>query len=171
MSNVYTDLMGVYNNTGDAETQYGYGFLLGIDIAKDFSFIAKGIMTEISENVNDPDESNYSHDMFMGGMGYGYTIPAYRLVWRSSLLIGYSSTDIEERVSYVKSSANDSGICFEITTGIQWNATQHVAPFLDIGYHKSYYTSKLQDASIGGFQAMLGFRFYLFDVMSIDEGY
>jgi hypothetical protein len=171
LPNIYADFMGVYNNAGDAEAQYGYGFLAGVDISKDVSFVARGIMTSISENEKEPDEAKYSHKMFMGGIGYGYNIPAYRLVWRSFLLLGYSETDVEERVNYVKSKTDDSGLCVEITTGIQWNATQHVAPFVDIGYHQSYYTGNLQDASIGGFQAMAGIRFYIFNVKSIDEDY
>lgn len=171
LSNVYTDLMGVYNNAGDAKTQYGYGFLLGVDFDKDFSFLIKGIITSLSENNNDPNEGKYSHMMLLGGIGYGYTVPAYRLMWRSSLLFGYSSTDVEKSENYVKNSNNDDGVSFEITTGIQWNATQHLAPFFDIGYHRSYYIGGLQDASISGFQAMLGLRFYLFNVKRIDEGY
>jgi hypothetical protein len=171
LANIYADFIGVYNDTGDAEAQYGFGFLAGVGISKDVSFIARGVMTSLSENVNDPDEAKYSHKMYMGGVEYGYSIPAYRLVWRSSLLLGYSMTDVEERVNYVKSKTDDSGVCFEITTGIQWNATQHVAPFIDIGYHQSYYTGNLQDASIGGFQAMLGIRLYIFNVKSIDEDY
>ncbi len=167
LSNLYGDFMGVYQDTGDAETQYGFGGLLGLDFSRDISFVAKSLFTEKSKKVDENITNRYIHNMFIGGLGYGYRIPAYRLVWRSSMLLGYSSTEIEVE-GY---NQNDDGFCFEIATGIQWNATQHISPFIDVGYHQSYYVNELKDASIRGFQTMLGIRIHVFRVKTVDEDY
>ncbi len=165
------DVIGAYNNVGDAKNQPGLGFGLGYQVHKDFNIITRTIFSFVTENKNKPDQIKYEHLMSMGGVEYVYFFPQYRLFWRSSFTIGYSETMIRSRTATGDYELRDKGANFAFSTGIQWIATQHLSPFLDLGYHNSYYYGDFEESKIGGYQILLGIRVYIFNTIDIGSDY
>ena len=166
-ANFLFDVSGMYNDVGDAKTQYGLGMSAGYNIHRDIILSFKFYMSEVTENANEANETKYSYDSWGLGIEYGMPINQVRSTWRNSLVISMSSTRAEE-YGY---DSSDDGVSFLLTTGIQFNATQHIAPFVDIGYHYSYHTGNLEDENISGVRINVGIRFAWFDTKNIDSDY
>jgi len=171
-ASVFMDLNGAYVMTGDAETQYGGGGAFGFSIAPDLSLLAKGTYSTVTKNLGDPDEMEYKHWTSLFGFEYTPIIPfleRYRLSWKSMFLAGLSSTEVSDTLN--NEDYSDTGFAMAIMTGIKYDATQNISPFINIGYHYSMYWKDMEDASINGFQAEIGVRFYFTGSRSYSDRY
>lgn len=159
----FIDGYGAYINAGDLKNQLGGGLGLGTDINSDLNFLFRAASTSATENPDDPDEVNYEHLTALAGVEFVPQIQElrnYRLSWKTSILAGISNSEVEmENVS--GKSDSEMGFACAIWTGLQYDVTQVVAPFIDLGYHSSFYRDKMKDASVQGYQVAFGIRFYL----------
>jgi len=171
MAKVYVDLNGAYVNAGDAIEQTGFGGGLALSLSRDFNLVYRGMGTSASRNPNDFDEKKYDHMMQM--LGFEYNMPVFsRISWKTSLLAGYSSTYLQKEEFAIIYDYNDDGFAMAAWTGITFDATQWLSPFIDIGYHYSYYTGELKDDSIRGLMVMVGVRICVWGpTKRIDDGY
>ncbi|TAL29777.1 MAG: hypothetical protein EPN93_20785 [Spirochaetes bacterium] len=158
------DLMGAYTGAGDAKSQLGFGGGLGMTVVPNVNVMFHIIDGQYTKNADEYNEVAYEHLMIQGAVEYGYRFAA-PLVWASSVALGWSKTGIEYNYSAPladKESLDDSGFSWAVYTGLQWIATQHITPFLQLGYHMSMYTGGLKDGSIAGVQILVGVRFTVF---------
>ncbi len=181
-ANFYIDGFASYIDAGDAKILPGTGIALAFDIHRNVNLIARGglnTITKRSDSYISSKKDKYSHTMGLAGIEYTYHIYKYRLGWKSSLLAGGSSTKIELKETFTDTSINptstkdsDTGMSAAIWTGIQFYATQHISPFLDVGYHYSYYSNDFKDDSIYGFHMMIGIRFTVWGInKKFDDDY
>lgn len=158
---VFIDGFGSYVQADDLKNQIGGGAGFGFDLTSDLNFIAKMAITNVTENPDDPDETKYEHMTYLAGVEYVPVIPVlqnYRVKWRTSILLGGSNSEVEAENT---DSISDNGIAWAFWTGIQYDLTQVISPFFDLGYHSSYYTNEFEDAKVQGFQIELGLRFHI----------
>lgn len=160
---IFVDGFGAYVNAGDMENQLGFGAGLGFDINSDLNFLFRAAMTSVTENKDETDETDYEHFTALAGVEYVPQINAlrsYRLSWKNSILVGMSNSEASmENVQ--KGEVSDMGVACAFWTGLQYDMTQIISPFIDLGYHSSFYQNKLKDESIRGYQVAFGIRFYL----------
>jgi len=159
----FIDGFGANVDAGDMENQRGYGAGFGFDLNQDLNFLFRTAITSATDNLNDPDEIEYEHFTALAGVEFIPRIQAlsnYRISWKTSILAGVSNSDMEIDEMYGESES-EMGIACSFWTGLQYDLTQIVSPFIDLGYHSSFYTDKLKDASIQGYQIALGIRFYI----------
>ncbi len=163
---VFVEGVGAYVNAGDMENQIGYGSGLGFDINSDLNFLVRAAMTSVTENKDDTDETDYEHFTALAGIEYVPQIQALRslrLSWKNSILAGFSNSEasLKNNSTYADSDVSDAGFACAFWTGFQFDMTQIISPFVDFGYHSSFYTNKLKDESVRGYQVAFGIRFYL----------
>ena len=159
----FVDGFGANVDAGDLETQYGFGGGLGFSITSDLNFLFRSTWTSLTENKDKIDETDYEHFTAFGGVEYTPKIPLlskYRLNWRNSILAGFSNSEVSIK-NVEDGEVSDSGFACCFWTGIQYDLTQIVSPFLDLGYHSSFYINDFDDDSVRGYQIALGIRFYL----------
>lgn len=155
------DGMGAYTMTGDAENQPGFGAGIGCTVTGNVNVFLKAVGGSTTERADSPRQVDYSHSMFMGVVQYGYQIPGVPLTWNTSLGLGASRTEIEYKDPGT-ALKEETGIAFAAWTGLMLAATQHIGPFLEVGYHRSVYDRDFKDDTIGGFQFFAGIRLTLF---------
>lgn len=158
----FIDGYGANIDAGDLKNQTGLGFALGFGITPNINFKFASTMTDYTENANKPDEINYEHLTFLGGIEFIPYFPqleAYRIQWRSSLLVGAGKSSVELKTG---EEVSDMGTVISFWTGLQYDLTQTISPYLEIGYHKASYTHDFEKASVGGYQIAIGVRFYVF---------
>jgi len=161
--------IGGYTAIADADNMTGFGGGAGIQVTDNLNFIVRGFFGNKINNPNDPDEEKYSHMMVLGFMEYYYRLPSAPVAFSGYLGLGYSETEIEEPA---KEKLSDSGACAAFGAGFYFIMTQHISPFLTVGYQKSFYGVDMKDLNIGGFQVLLGVRASIFGRnKSIMEGY
>lgn len=168
----YIDLMGAMVNADDLENQTGFGLGLGYGLNDELDLYFRSTLTQASENANLVNEINYDHTTVMGGVVYSPYLPVlerFRVSWKNTLLVGYSMSGVEFKAT--GDEENDSGVAAAFWTGLQFDATQMISPFFEMGYHKSFYENKMEDASVQGLQFALGVRFYLTNTKKYSEGY
>jgi len=171
-ANFYVDLMGAMVNTDDLENQTGLGLGLGYGLNDEIDLYFRSTYTEATDDPNTPLEINYEHMTFMAGIAYTPIIPVlnrFRISWKNTFLAGYSMSDVD--LKDFGESVSDSGLALAFWTGLKYDATQMIAPFFDIGYHKSFYQNKMEDISVQGFQFAFGIRFYLTNTKKYSTGY
>ncbi len=184
MAQIFIDVNGAFNGTQDAKYQIGGGGALGYGITKNLNILYRGMYSTISlptktrtifpPLTSDRPSRVYSHILNAVGVEYVFPVLKARMEWKSSLMIGYSMTTYS--YSYIKSDTmaipafseikikelEDSGVCFAFWTGLQFIATQYMAPFLDFGFHYSYYNNELADKDIYGISVLIGLRFSIY---------
>lgn len=168
----FIDGQGDYMATGDFKPVTGYGLAVGFGITNDVNFLIRGSMAETTENVNLFNETRYSYSFVTGGLEYIPPIPVlekYRIFWKNSVNIGASEFRYEQDNSMMGEN-KETGLYTSFKTGIQYNFTQIIAPYFDLGYHKSFYSDN-EDLSIGGWQMALGIRIYIGGSRDYDNGY
>lgn len=166
---VYLDGLGAYTDAGDAETMIGFGAGVGFQASDNINLFVRGLTHSKTEDVDTVDETEYGHDMIMGVFEYAYTFPEAPFRWISSLGIGMSKTNVDVKSL---SELSETGLAFGIWTGFLWMATQHIAPYVQAGYHQSMYSRDFEGETIGGYQVLFGVRFtFLGRNRSIDSGY
>ncbi|HOO72899.1 MAG TPA: hypothetical protein PK926_14175 [Spirochaetota bacterium] len=168
MANVYLDVYGTFLTSGDAEYQYGAGGALGVDFVPDISFIYRGMYAFSTFDGDTLKEKKYGYMLQMLGVEYNYPVPKAYMGWKSSVMIGISELSIEEKKgSLDPANPTDSrtrkemGFTVGIWTGVKFDVSQHVAPFIDLGYHYSFFSGSLEDELIHGVHLMFGVRFTL----------
>ena len=149
--------------TGDYEYVSGGAFGLGFSLTDDINFLVKASIETNTENKGALDELKYELARATGGIEY---IPSfdildeYRVYWRTSLNLG--AAEFESDMPEIKDSdETDIGVHLSFWTGLQFNFTQNIAPFFDIGYHKTFFTLGDSDLAISGWQMAFGVRFYI----------
>lgn len=168
----FIEAQGDYITTGDFEAVTGGGLGIGFSITDDVNFIIRCSTASNTENEGAIDEFSYNYDSATGGIEYTPPISLledYRIYWKNSLNLGASMFEVD-----VKNAENgedsETGFIVSFRTGLQYNFTQTVSPYFDLGYHKSYYNST-KDLSIAGWQADVGVRFFIFGNRDYETGY
>jgi hypothetical protein len=164
--------MGAKVDTDDLESQTGFGLGLGYGLNETIDLYFRSTITESTENTNLATEINYEHTTVMAGVVFTPVLPVlerFRLSWKNTFLVGYSMSDVE--FNETNNEVDDSGIAASFWTGLQFDATQMISPFFEMGYHKSFYENKMEDISVKGFQFALGARFFLANTKKYSEGY
>jgi len=160
---IFVDAFGANVDAGDMENQIGFGLGLGFDINSDLNFIFRTAMTSVTEDKDKTTETDYEHFTALAGIEYVPHIPSLRnlrMSWKNSFLVGMSNSEASmEQVQ--DGDVSDMGVACSFWTGLQFDMTQVISPFIDLGYHSSFYQNKLEDASIRGYQVAFGIRFYL----------
>lgn len=171
-ANFYVDLMGAMIYADDADKQTGFGLGFGYVLTKEIDFYLRGTYSMSTDHANRPNEINYEHITAMVGAAY---IPdlsfleRFRLSWKNTLLLGYSRSEVDKKLTGEDISCQ--GFAFAFLTGLQYDVTQIISPFFDIGYHKSFYKGQANELSVHGFQFDLGVRFYFGHSKKYDAGY
>ncbi|HOP29333.1 MAG TPA: hypothetical protein P5120_05575 [Spirochaetota bacterium] len=160
---IFVDAFGANVDAGDLENQIGFGLGLGFDINSDLNFILRTAMTSVTEDKDKTTETEYDHFTALAGIEYVPQIPAlrnFKMSWKNSFLIGMSNSEVSvENVQ--DGEVSDMGVACAFWTGLQYDLTQVISPFIDLGYHSSFYQNKMEDASVHGYQVAFGIRFYL----------
>ncbi len=196
---VNIDGFGSYLGAGNAKYQFGGGGAISVSIGYNLNVIYRG-MYSMAEKNSDMGyfvmKKAYNHMMQLAGVEYVFPIDAARLGWRSSIQVGYSSTQLDTKsisvsdkrtmllyidpnmrpayatmMSVSKTSLKDNGFSLAFWTGLQWQAKQWLAPFFDIGFHKSFYSNSLKSYEIHGLSVMFGIRFTLGHSRNIKSDY
>lgn len=158
---IFVDGFGAYINAGDMENQLGGGLGFGFDISRNLNLLFRAADTTVTKDKNKLNEVTFEHTTILGGVEFVPVIPAlnnYRVDWKTSLLAGISDSNADfENFG----SESEMGFACSLWTGLQFNLTQVVSPFIDLGYHYSFYNDKMKNASIRGYQIAFGIRFYL----------
>jgi len=99
-----------------------------------------------------------------------------RLGWRNSVMLGVNSLsmgyyDSSITANYPWKKDKDTGVCAALFTGLQYTVSQHVIPFIDLGYHYSYFAGDLSKKTITGYTIMLGVRVPIFSKDALGRGY
>lgn len=158
----FIDVMGANVNAGDLKNQTGFGGALGFDITPIISFVFRSLMTSYTEDENKDTEVEYSYFTNLAGIEFVPVLPQlekWQLRWRTSLMAGPAIGEFKPKAG---DSKKDMGAAFSFWTGIQYDLTQYISPFFEVGYHKASYSKDFENASIGGYQISLGVRFYIF---------
>lgn len=159
----FIDGQGFYAATGDFDPVSGYGGGLGFSLTDDVNFLIKGGVESNTEKKDTINELTYDYNFVTGGLEYVPSIDLlnrYRLYWKSSLNFGWAMFK-SEMPEVDDSDKSDMGFHVSFWTGLQFNFTQYIAPFIDLGYHKTFFTAGSSDLSITGWQAAFGVRFYI----------
>ncbi len=171
-ANFYVDLMGAMVAADDADKQTGFGLGFGYALNQEIDLYLRGTYTMSTAHANSPNEINYDHITAMVGAVYIPNLSfldRFRLSWKNAVLIGYSRTEVDEKL--ISGDIVCQGFAFAFLTGLQYSITQMVSPFFDIGYHKSFYNGQANELSVHGFQFDLGVRFYIGHSRKYDTGY
>ena len=168
----YIDIMGAMVNADDLENQTGFGIGLGYGLNDEIDLYFRSMRTEATENANLFNEIKYEHVTAAAGVVFAPVLPVlerFRISWRNTFLVGYSMSDVYSEE--FDNDTSDQGLSASLWTGIQFDATQMISPFFEMGYHKSFYENKMEDLSVQGLQFALGVRFYLTNTKKYSQGY
>jgi hypothetical protein len=164
-------VQGNYISTGDFEPVTGFGGGLGFGITDDVNLLLRGSMSQGIENENLINEVRYDYLFATLGVEYIPPIPIfekYRIYWKNAFNVGLSEFEVSFDNGPDESAG--PGLITSFHTGLQYNFTQIIAPYFDLGYHKSFYDSR-DDVSIKGLQVAVGVRFYIFGLKDYEQGY
>lgn len=160
LANTYVDGMFILNNTGDAKIQSGFGLKIATSIRNDFNVVFRSTLSSTTEDPNTINEIEYIQVQGLLGGEYLYYIQQYPVAISLSAAVGVSHTEISPKNDAPGlKDLGETGIGYGLWLGTHWILTQWATPFIEIGYSKSMYTTDLKDASIGGFQFLVGVRF------------
>lgn len=160
MANLYIDGMFILNDTGDTKNQSGFGLKIATSIREDINIFIRQTYTTTTEDPNTINETEYMQIQgFLGGE-YLYFIQQFPVAISLSAGVGVSHTEVKPKNDSIGiKDLSETGIGYGFWLGTQWLLTQWVAPFIEIGYSKSMYTTDFKNASIGGLQFLIGIRF------------
>ncbi len=173
-ANIYIDPFLGYVNAGDAKNQIGFGGSLGMDITSDLTAVYRGAYSfkkDTYEVLTETKDKEYTHMTHLFGVEYIPEIgilKKIRLRWKNTILAGYSSTSIDIQDT---GDSSDSGFAYAVSTGIIWDLSQHACPFIEAGWHQSYYMNDFKDSDILGFEILVGFRFSIWSQRDIGKNY
>ncbi len=160
-ANVFIEGFGAYTMAGDAKNESGPGMGLGYAVTENVNVFARGVFNSVTLNADKPNREKYSYRMFMGIVEYAYYFRDTPLAWINSAGLGASSTGVDFRLPGVESK-QETGLTIAAWTGLVYVATQHISPFIEAGYHKSFYSADFSGSNISGFQLLAGVRITVF---------
>lgn len=186
MARVFIDTAGTFITTGKAGLQYGVGGGVGVSIYRNLSVLYHGQYTLGSKQLGSSylvTDFSYSHMTHLVGIEYLFPIDQVRLGWKSAIKVGYASTSIDVENKYLTAfyynglrapitgieKRKDAGIALGLWTGVVWNATQVLSPFLDVGFHAAMFSNKLQNYPLYGASLIVGVRFNITKAKRIDD--
>ena len=156
-ANIYVDANGALTQTIDAENQIGGGGGIFFDVRRDVNIFFRSIFNTRILHYGSDNEVQYEYHINLVGIEYLYNIYNMPLYWKSSIAMGIGNTNIDFKDNTIQDSSDD-GFCIAAWTGLEYVATQHLSPFIDIGIHKSFYTKELKNSNIMGAQILIGIR-------------
>ncbi len=191
---VYFDFYGAHAEIQGAKNLLGGGGAFGVTVIDNFSFVYKGMYALASRPREYFGTRNYNYMLQLAGIGYVYNIPYIHLGWRSSVMAGYSQAEadgVDRQYNMLKAvilnptspqgyqliltgqvrKLVDSGPAVALWTGLQFDLISYVAPFIDVGLHKSFYSGDLGNKNIIGLNVLFGIRLTLGKTNSLEEGY
>ena len=169
----FIDGYGEQISTGDYEPVTGFGLGLGFSVADDVNILVRCSTATKTEYKDTTYELKYDYSAATVGVEY---IPAIdlldyvRLQWKNSFNVGASLFEFDDKSS---TDGKDSkiGTILSFKTGFQYNFTQTISPFIELGYQKTFFSSSSSEYSIRGWQASLGVRFYVTGSRDYETGY
>ncbi|PKL18281.1 MAG: hypothetical protein CVV49_06765 [Spirochaetae bacterium HGW-Spirochaetae-5] len=167
----FIDGQGNYIATGELDPVTGWAAGIGFGVTDDVNFLLRASVSETTENEGLASELKYEYSYAAAGIEYIPPIPMlekYRIYWKNAVNIGASMFEVS--FANGEDDGVGPGVYTSFHTGLQYNFTQIIAPYIDFGYHKSFYDST-KDVSIRGYQVSLGIRFYLFGSRDYEQGY
>jgi len=169
----FIDAQGDYIATGELEPVTGGALGIGFSITDDLNFLIKSAYASNTEKKGKDDEFKYNYSYVTGGIEYippVAVLEEYRIYWKNSLNIGPSTIEGEYPKAEDSEKKSEDGYICSFWTGLQFNLTQYIAPYFDLGYHKSFFASDV-DVSIKGWQVAAGIRFYIGGSRDYDANY
>jgi len=194
LNNFYIDGCGSLITNNDARTQFGGGLGFGYNVVGNWNVLYKFQMTVASMQYKNT-EKYMDYDYMSNMAGVEYLWKFGRIGWRSAILAGVSSCS----VPYVSYSNNitptdytddtittkdySGGLAFALMSGAQFDVTQHIAPFIEVGFHYDYFakdtyqhnytldTNKAVPLKIYGVNLLVGVRFTIGSNQSISSDY
>lgn len=159
-ANIFVDACGIYNQTGDAETQMGLSGSIGMSITQDFNAFFRYYTTGMTKDADTLDEVSHSQQAFLGGVEYAYRFSNYPIFWKSSIALGSVSTKTEwdDTVDPDHVDKKESGMAAGIYTGVEYVLSQRVSPFIEAGYLTTFYEKDYEKDTIAGVQVYAGVR-------------
>lgn len=154
-ANIYVDFNGAYTQAGDLENQPGIGLTLAFSIHPNFNFFARTIYGTVTKDPNTVDEIEYSYMLMMGGLQSVMRIRETPFFWTASLGLGAAEGEASPANGF---EYQENGFAFALWTGVLVQATQRISAYFEAGYHYPFYNEDLEDASVRGFQVLLGLR-------------
>jgi hypothetical protein len=167
----FIDGQGNYIATGELDPVTGWAAGIGFGLTDDVNFLVRASISETTENKDLATEMNYEYAYAAAGIEYIPPIPIfekYRVYWKNAVNIGASMFEVSSKDG--EDDGVGPGVYTSFHTGLQYNFTQIIAPYIDLGYHKSFYDSS-KDVSIKGYQVALGVRFYIFGNRDYEQGF
>jgi hypothetical protein len=167
----FIDGQGNYIATGELDPVTGWAAGIGFGLTDDVNFLVRASISETTENKDLATEMNYVYAYAAAGIEYIPPIPIfekYRVYWKNAVNIGASMFEVSSKDG--EDDGVGPGVYTSFHTGLQYNFTQIIAPYIDLGYHKSFYDSS-KDVSIKGYQVALGVRFYIFGNRDYEQGF
>lgn len=154
-----------YNSAGDLKNQYSSGAELAVGIMPGLGIFAFGMMSSTGLTGPKEGEDFYSYTAFGGGVQYIMPFNFFRLSWINTLGAGdgiaYSKV-YTKTVSDKYIEMRENGLMVQYRTGILYEWSQFVSPYIEVGYQMAFYKSYMSDLDVSGFQVMMGARLCLF---------
>lgn len=167
----FIDGQGNSMATSELDPVSGWAVGIGFGITDDVNFLLRASASEAIEDKGLAGELKYEYSYAAVGIEYIPPIQIlekYRIYWKNAVNIGTSMFEVS--FANGEDDGVGPGVYTSFHTGLQYNFTQVIAPYIDLGYHKSFYDST-KDISIKGYQVALGVRFYIFGSRDYEKGY
>lgn len=171
---LFVEGQGEYINTATKHypSLSGFGAGLGVGLTDNVNLIARFAQASESHKLYSYFDVNTDCKFMTGGIEIIPSISSLdkiRTYWKSSLEFGRSEFNYENNYP-TNTHAEGRGYVVLFKTGLQYNFTQIVSPYFNIGYHKSSYPDST-DIKISGWEADFGVRIYVFGIKDYDAGY
>ena len=172
-SKVFLDTTGAIVGTDYTKGQMGGNVGIGFSILPNWNVLFNTSLTFYrNQNEGDLDPDFYSHDMYSLGVEYIHPIISRLQVHGAIFASLTRTTHAELKSSNSLEKNEDMGFGFMILAGARFDLNQWFSPFLDLGFHKAFYSDVFEDKSIQGFVFRIGARFILWgNNRSIETGY
>lgn len=172
----YVDLLGAYVDAGDMKTQSGWGLGLGWGITDNVNLLVRAIDTDETKDKNTDYESTYEHFTTLAGFEYTPELPVleqFQTTWSFSILGGMAKSNYEYHnpITDKDEDESDMGIGIAFWTGPHFYLAQNISFFVEVGYHDAIYSNDFKNASINGFQAVVGIRWYFCGARDYTSGF
>jgi len=160
--NIYLDAAGALTDTGEDTMKFGGVGSIGVEILENTNALFRFSLLKKEE------KNGATYDQKILAVGAEYVYPFFRFGWKNSIWGGLSMLGID--VSGFPG-ISDSGVYLALHTGVEYDLTQHIAPFVEIGYGFSYYTGDLDGSNSHSFNFLFGIRVTIGGNKSISKEY
>ncbi len=166
---------GNYMYTGGFIPVYGFEGGAGFSLNENINFLLDGSYALSTENDNDKiNKKKYVYKFYTGGIEYIPTLDIFEknnIYWKNTLSVGASTVSRKGHTGGANAEDQHSGLFTMFKTGLQYNFTQVISPYFDLGYHKTFFNTAKTSLSIGGLEFDFGVRFYIFGNRDFESGY